>query len=336
MTKIAIVGEAWGKNEEIQRAPFVGYSGHLLTQMLAEAKIERTQCFLTNVFNLRPMPTDDIANLCGPDRAGGFPPLAKGKYLRSEFFPEVHRVISEIRSLRPNLVILAGNTACWAFLGTTGISKIRGTVTYSTVLPTQKCLPVYHPAAITREWGLRPTTVMDLIKAERESHFPEVRRPERTVFIEPTLADLEWFYVRHVLPSKRIAADIETLREQITCIGFATSPAYALCVPFHDPRRAGQSYWPTEQDERAAWAFVRRVLHSPQPKTFQNGLYDLYFLWKSYGLTVNNCADDTMLMHHALQPESEKSLGFLGSVYTNEASWKLMRTKGKTTIKKDE
>jgi hypothetical protein len=40
-----------------------------------------------------------------------------------------------------------------------------------------------------------------------------------------------------------------------------------------------------------------------------------------------------MLLHHALQPESEKGLGFLGSVYTNEASWKLMRT---STIKRDQ
>ena len=35
-----------------------------------------------------------------------------------------------------------------------------------------------------------------------------------------------------------------------------------------------------------------------------------------------------MLLHHALQPESEKGLAFLGSVYTNEASWKMMRQAG--------
>lgn len=176
---------------------------------------------------------------------------------------------------------------------------------------------------------------MDFMKARREGEFPDVRRPQRTVYIEPTLADLEWFYREHVVPAKSIAVDIETLREQITCIGFATSASTALCLPFHDPRKPGASYWPTEADERAAWAFTRRVLQTPQPKTFQNGMYDLYFIWKAAGIVVVNCADDTMLMHHALQPESEKGLGFLGSVYTNEASWKLMRKKS-TTIKKDD
>ena len=52
------------------------------------------------------------------------------------------------------------------------------------------------------------------------------------------------------------------------------------------------------------------------------------------GLRTYGASEDTMLLHHALQPESLKSLGFLGSVYTDEGSWKGMR---KTeTIKADE
>ena len=73
-----------------------------------------------------------------------------------------------------------------------------------------------------------------------------------------------------------------------------------------------------------AWNLVQALLASPVPKTFQNGLYDLSYLIRM-GLVVKNCVDDTMLHHHALMPEMQKGLGFLGSVYTNEASWKLMR-----------
>ena len=45
-------------------------------------------------------------------------------------------------------------------------------------------------------------------------------------------------------------------------------------------------------------------------------------------------ADDTMLMHHAMQPEMEKGLAFLGSVYTDEASWKFRRKN--QTIKQED
>jgi uracil-DNA glycosylase len=334
--KIAIVGEAWGEAEERERAPFVGPAGWELTKLLKEGGIHRADCHLTNVFNLRPKPTNDIENLCGKEKAGGFPPLRAGKYLLPQYFPEVHRVIKELRDIKPNIAILLGNTATWAFLGNTGISKIRGTVTNSTVLPSLKCLPTYHPAAILRQWDLRAVTVLDFSKAARESAFPEVRRPERTIYIEPTLEDLRWYYDNFLAAAKQISFDIETAGQQITCIGFAPDDKSAVVIPFVDLRTATGSYWATQDDERAAWAYVRNVLNSSPPKVAQNGLYDIHFLWRSYGITVRNFEDDTMLLHHALQPESEKGLAFLGSVYTNEASWKLMRQRGKTTIKRDE
>jgi hypothetical protein len=43
-----------------------------------------------------------------------------------------------------------------------------------------------------------------------------------------------------------------------------------------------------------------------------------------------------MLLHHSMQPELEKGLGFLGSVYTDEPSWKFMRTDHSTLKQADE
>lgn len=333
--KIVILGEAYGEHEERERAPFVGPAGYELTRMLSEAGIHRSECYLTNVFNLRPKPTNDIENLCTTKDNGivSRGPLKSGKYLRSEYAPELERVRQELKTVAPNVIIALGNTATWFLLGNSGISKLRGTITGSDF---GKVLPAYHPAAILREWSLRHVTVLDFMKARRESEYPEIRRPERTVYIEPTLADLEWFYAAHLTDAKSLSFDIETAGNQITCIGFAPSPSVALVIPFTDPRRDGGSYWPTHADECAAWAFVKRVLGSPTPKIAQNGMYDITFLWRAYGIPVVNAEDDTMLLHHALHPESEKGLAFLGSVYTNESSWKLLRTRGKTTIKRDE
>lgn len=336
MPDIVVVGESWGAEEERQRSPFVGPSGWHLTQMLAEAGIHRADCYLTNCFNLRPPGGNDIENLCQKEKTDR-PSLKAGKYLQPKYYPELDRLYSEVRSIKPNLLLLLGGTATWAFTGNGGITKVRGTITQATHgVSGQKIMPTYHPAAVLREWSLRHVTVLDFIKAKRESAFPEVRRPERVVYIDPSFSDLEWFYETHLLPASRITFDIETFANQITCIGFAPSPQTAIVIPFSDPRKQSGSFYGTLEEELKAWEYVRRVLALPQPKIAQNGLYDVTFLWKSYGIPVVNFEEDTMLLHHSLQPECEKGLGFLASVYTNESSWKLMRTRGKTTIKRDE
>lgn len=342
MTDIAIVGEAWGEQEERARAPFVGAAGYELTRMLEEAGIRRADCFLTNVFNLRPE-RNDVETLCvpksDPEAAKGLPPIKNGKYIRTRYVGEVARVIKEIGEVRPNVCIALGNTATWALLHNTGISRIRGTITAGiNDLATVKLLPTYHPAAVLRDWSLRPVTVIDLAKARRESAFPEIRRPKTWVYWAETLADMESFYEQHLASAPYLAFDIETSGDQITCIGFAPSEEIALVIPFVDNRvtdaECRGSFWRTAREEAGAWNFVRRVLALPCPKFGQNTLYDIHFLWRGYGITVNNFADDTMLLHHALQPESLKGLGFLGSVYTDRSAWKTMRTKV-LTINKD-
>lgn len=338
MSNILILGEAWGADEEAQRTPFVGASGWELTKMLREAGIERSSCYLTNVFNLRPR-NNDLANLCGPksEAIPGYPAIGKSLYIRNEFQSELDRLAAELLEVNPNVILALGNSALWALCGVTGISKRRGTVCVSThTVAGFKLLPTYHPAAILRQWDLRAVTVLDFAKAARESLFPEIVRPDRQVWIEPSLQDMETFYDTYIRGCSRLSVDIETSGTQITCIGFAPSIQHCLVVPFVDPRRAYGSYWPSRGAELEAWGFVRRCLEHPSEKLFQNGLYDISFLWRSYRLRVVNAIHDTMLLHHTLQPEAPKALDFLGSVYTNEASWKLMRPRGKGTIKRDD
>ena len=128
---------------------------------------------------------------------------------------------------------------------------------------------------------------------------------------------------------------METKHKQITCVGFAPDPEHALVVPFVDERKDNNSYW-TFEDEVLAWMFVQKQLLRPEPKLMQNGLYDVQYFWRAHGLTVNNFSEDTMLLHYSIQPMMEKSLGFLGSVYTSEPAWKLMRGRGYHTDKREE
>jgi DNA polymerase len=338
--KIALVGEAWGEAEERQRMPFVGPAGWQLNSMLTDAGIVRAECYLTNVFNLRPRPTNKIENLCATRKEvrHALPPLSSGKYVRDEFLPELDRLYRELIEVNPNVIVCLGGTACWAILRDGRISKLRGAVANSPVLAGKKVLPTFHPSYILQGgYGERHVTVLDLQKARRESEYPEIRRPKRSIYTEPILGDLDRFYIEHIAPARRLAVDIETRGERITCIGFAPAIDIALVVPFEDLRKLGGNYWGSIEAELAAWKWVRKVLASPIEKVFQNGIFDMSRLWKTYGIPVTNARHDTMLLHHALMPESPKSLDYLGSVYTDESAWKLgIRLKHKGTIKKED
>lgn len=364
--KLCFVAEAWGEHEEQLGRAMVGPTGIELLKLCHEAQIiclhrEHWKLFSefwntrdgtyvdmvwadfpelhrTNVINQRP-PNNKIIAFCGGKKEGisGFSAIVKGKFLLAHFRPELDRLAEELDALQPNLVVALGNTAMWALLGQTAISKNRGTTAISShTIAGFKVLPTYHPAAIFQQYKLRPVVCVDLEKARREMEFPEIRRPAREIWIDPTLEDLEKFYDLHIRTCSILSVDIETSGTLITCIGFAPSRDLALVIPFFDPRAKGRSYWRDAGSEVTAKKFVKRVLEDPRiRKLFQNGMYDIAFIWRADGMKVMGATHDSMLAHHALQPESLKSLGFLGSVYTDSGAWKSLR-EDIETIKRDD
>lgn len=326
---IFIVGEAWGEKEEETGLPFQGASGWLLDQMLAQAGIKRNECYVTNVFQLRPKPSNDIKNLCGSkaDAIPGYPKLAKGQYIRAEYAGELERLYSEIIREQPNLILVLGATATWALCHTAGIKQYRGAVTGTHSAVTAKLgrefkvLPTYHPAMVSRDMSARPIVVADFSKALRESTFPDIRIPDCFIWTHPTLEDLATYERDYINPATLLSIDIETKGDQITCIGFAPGPESAIVIPLF--KGDNGSYWATTEEEVAALDYVRRWCE--KPCVFQNGMYDMSFLWRRYHIPCPNAQEDTMLLHHAFQPELEKGLGFLATIYTDRPSWKFMR-----------
>ena len=367
--RTVIIGEAWGESEELARAPFVGASGMELWRMLGEAWeavapeahaeatrwmrydaawirhrgdwMDAASIAFTNVFNLRPR-ENKIESLCETkkENKNAHPgnQISRGQYLREEFLPELDRLGSELAQANPNLIIPVGNTACWATLRATNIGSIRGTVSPGApdgAAPGRKCLPTYHPAGVMRQWSWRPIVVADLMKARREASRPEIIRPEREIIVDPSLGDIyHWLQDTAWNLPRVLGVDIETKNGQITCIGFARSRGEALVVPFVVGTK---NYWDSEEKEVWAWRFVRILLSLDCDKVFQNGMYDLQYLCR-LGFRPKRCVEDTMLLHHSLYPELQKGLGFLGSIYTNEASWKLMRRQraADAMLKRDE
>ncbi|MFA6244498.1 MAG: uracil-DNA glycosylase family protein [Candidatus Hydrogenedentales bacterium] len=367
MKPIVIIGEAKTAEDHRINSSFVSAGGVELLRLLNESGIitltpndksfisdyyrrgdprsidsvwkAHPSIFRTNVFQIHP-PANKLEWFCGPRADGipGYPALIASKYVRKEFESELDRLGDEIIARDPNLIIGLGNTALWALCARTGVGKLRGTTQLTThCVSGYKLLPTYHPASLFRQWENRPTTIMDLMKAKREADFPDIRRPKCEIWIEPTLDDIERFFNDYVRSGcDLLSVDIETAGSRITCIGFAPSGERAIVIPFDDARAKGGSYWPDRASEARAWELIRSVLIDGSiPKLFQNGMYDIAFLWRSVGIGVRGCAHDTMLLSHALQPESLKGLGYLGSIYTDFGAWKVDHKNRHETIKRD-
>lgn len=198
-----------------------------------------------------------------------------------------------------------------------------------------KILATFHPAAVLRQMPMRPTCIADYQKARREIDFPEIRRPERWITIlDPTEQGIREGYEWFKRPARAYANDIETKNGQITMVGFARSRDDALVIILRDvDNPSAINYWPTLDLEMKAWELIHHGLQTPQEKIYQNGLYDISHFLK-IGLQPRNVRHDTMLWHHSRYPELPKSLGFLGSIYSNDINWKAMRSN--ESLKRDE
>ena len=137
--RVLIVGEAPGKNEDLQGKPFVGAAGKFLDELLEEAGLKREEVFIANVLKCRPPsnrnPQADEIEACAP-------------FLREQ-----------TQSIDPWIIVTMGNFATQFILRTgTGITRLRGTVQQAGRFVV---LPVFHPAAAIYDRSKRDVLLED-------------------------------------------------------------------------------------------------------------------------------------------------------------------------------
>lgn len=320
-----IVGEYMTQADQAAGLPFSDPLGKMFRGMLRQAGIEPRDCVFLNVID---KPVSSYFSVVGKKEDGlfGVRPVSRGEYLRASYMPHVEHLRKQILAHRPNLVLALGDLSLWAVTDESSIKNSRGRITRGNhTIEGIKVLPTYSPRQIAQDYSLRPIVLADLDKARRQSMFPEIRRPQRFIHLHPDLNDLEEFLQQFIAPTDAISVDIETKGTMITCVGFAPSPERAIVVPFFSEAHRDGNYWRTKREEYLAWNWVRRVLALPKKITFgQNYQFDAQHLWRSMGIKSPGFREDTMIAHHALFPEMQKGLGFLGSIYTDELSWKFM------------
>ncbi len=132
-SKIMIIGEGPGANEDKEGKPFVGRAGKLLDQMLHAIKLNRKNVYISNVVNFRPpqnrKPTDEEIN----------------RYLP---FLEKH-----IEIINPKILLLLGSTALNAIIGNDNvISKARGKWINKRIGKVEtNVIASFHPAFLMRQ-----------------------------------------------------------------------------------------------------------------------------------------------------------------------------------------
>lgn len=136
--EIVFVGEAPGKNEDIQGLPFVGTAGKFLDEMLANINLKREQVYITNIVKYRPPNNRD--------------PLPQEK---SDFLPYL---IKQLKMIDPLIVVTLGRHSMECFLPGLKISSVHG---QPKRYKGQVYLPLFHPAAALYNGGMRQTLIDD-------------------------------------------------------------------------------------------------------------------------------------------------------------------------------
>lgn len=147
--RVMILGEAPGRDEDLEGRPFVGRAGQLLDRMFAAIGIARTALhaeealYITNVMPWRPPQNRDPE----PDEI-------------AMMLPFVQRHVDLVN---PAVIILMGNTSCAAALGQRGILRLRGKWTEAFGRP---AMPMTHPAYLLRNTAAKREAWADLLQVK--------------------------------------------------------------------------------------------------------------------------------------------------------------------------
>lgn len=157
---IVFIGEAPGKNEDLQGEPFVGAAGKFLNEMLESIGLKRQDIYITNIVKYRPPNNRD--------------PLPEEK---QAFLPFLHE---QIDIIQPKLIVTLGRHSMDVLLPGLKISQVHGQPkrirvkshetrgksgaadkTGSVPYVTWVILPLFHPAAALYNGAMRETLIED-------------------------------------------------------------------------------------------------------------------------------------------------------------------------------
>lgn len=318
-----VVGDIATAQEEREGLVFSGPAGNLLASLLSSVGVDPANVFYTNLCKSRPASNKirsyvDKSGMPGEELLAGLAELKE-----------------EIAEIRPNVIIPLGNYPLKFLTGKgkwakqkelkgaydyTGIGDYRGSILEGNAFTGgAKCVATYHPTTVLRQYSLKHIARLDLLRALEQSRFPEIRRPDKHIVIDPQGADrrawLDWLASEpgSLDPTGRypsapfLTADIEYIGSRLLCLGATRHADVAVVFRTND---------------QVAVAEMRHLMLSGVPLCFQNGMFDCSILEWFYDIPcIKYLKHDTMVGMHVAYTEFPKDLGFIGSIFTEEPVW---------------
>lgn len=340
--KIVWCGEAPGPDEMDAKEGFVGKAGEVLQKITQVSAIPWASCGKTNVAKRAPQCScehefEDHEKLydkrpcllCECKHFNGF----DSEHFQSTFYQRsrigrklityptdeliAYRQLlaSELSDVRPNVVVACGGEALKTLCDVDGISKFRGSILPSTLVPGLKVIPLMHPAWILRSVQYQEIFISSHIAATKiktEAEFPHLRQRNWHEVLSPSINDVTGF-IKLACQSGPFVLDIETRAGSIACVGLSTiynGVDYAICVPIQTTTGPYFSL----SDEAEFWRLLQHLMDA-QPIIGQNVFYDLCWL-REYGIIPSD-VHDTMMLWHRMFPELPKGLDFLAMWFTD-------------------
>lgn len=328
--KIMIVGEFPGEQELARGEAFCGYTTRDLGNMLRDAGIQMSSCFMTLALRERPPKNDTslfISKLKKPKHPGMV--QVHGKWCEPCVQESLTILAREIELCNPDVIIALGDAALFLLTGHMSAARWRGSELVCSLplgLGRQvRVIPTYSPGLLygTPEW--RPIAVQDMRRAKSWEGKPVIDWPKYNFILRPNYSTVRAVLLQLLSQVQRgprtLAVDIETRAQHIACIGFAWSSRDAMCIPLMCIERPA-GYWSLEEECTLMHLLYQLLTHQNIHVIGQNFLYDMQY-FSRYLCYEPRVVRDTILSQHVLFAGMRKSLDFQASMYCSRYTyWK--------------
>jgi DNA polymerase len=144
--KLVFVGEAPGRDEDLQGEPFVGQAGQLLTKIIQAIQLQREEVYIANIIKCRPPENRNPE----PDEIAACEPF----------------LVKQLQAIQPRLICALGTFAAQTLLKSEEkISALRGRFHQYQEIPV---MPTYHPAYLLRNASRKREVWEDMKKIKQE------------------------------------------------------------------------------------------------------------------------------------------------------------------------